>query len=233
MTSIFLVAMLVLPAGTFRAAPPPTADSTDRWTIHTDRRSSFVSDRTIRTWGVSVGRVWGQKEREVTLGYYWLSPGGLGVLNRGVQERAFENGHPTFLYTYPRYVMAGYWHHFLNTRRFKVGLPLEAGVGRALLRERTIAGVPTRLPVRGYALVPVQVGGTVEWKATRWVGVGLQGGYHWELRKHQPVTDLDGFYYRFRVILYLPLYHDFHAFVFRRKPLPSPFADPAPADLPD
>jgi hypothetical protein len=199
-------------------------DSThlQQWKLHLDNRFSSVKSSPLSSWGVSVGRIWGRFDREVTLGYYWLGKRGTRQLFEIERQQAPFSGY------YPQsrlgVVSAGYWHIITNTRRWKVGFPIEIGVGRA--HSEFISAQGDGLPVPAgitTTVVPLQVGSYVEWKATRWVGVGLQSGYRWNLRAVSPPTTLNGLYYRIRVLVYPVAIREGLRFLFRGEPLPSPF----------
>lgn len=222
LASILLPVLLVAGSASV-PAESPEMDTSGRWAVHLDTRYLLVGGEILNTWGGSIGRIWGAKEHEVTLGYYFFSPRGIRHFNYGIREQALQTGQSTYSYTYPRYVQAGYWHSLINARQWKVGIPIELGAGQAVIRQFSLDGNPSDLPETRYLLLPAQVGGYVEWKATRWVGFGLQTGYHWELRKHQAVRDLDGVYYRIRLMTYPALFRDFRDFAFRGRRLRSPF----------
>jgi hypothetical protein len=183
----------------------------------------LVGPDIINAWGGSIGRIWGPKKHEVTLGYYFFSPRGIRHYNYGIREQALLTGQTTYSYTYPRYIIAGYWHSLINARQWKVSIPIELGVGQAVIRQFALDASTAKLPDSRYTLLPVRAGGYVEWKVTRWVGLGLQTGYHWELRKHQAVRNLDGVYYRVRVLIYPAFYFEARDSIFKGKRLRSPF----------
>ncbi|WP_247233693.1 hypothetical protein [Telluribacter sp. SYSU D00476] len=220
--SLLLPVLLV--AGSVSVPPEPTEmDSSGRWAVHIDNRYLLLGRDIINAWGGSVGRIWGEKEHEVTLGYYFFNPKGIRLFNYGLREQAIQAGQTTYSYTYPRYILAGYWHNLINVRQWKVGVPIELGVGQAEIRQFALDGNTHGLPEAHYLLLPAQAGGYVEWKATRWVGFGLQTGYHWELRRHQAIRNLNGVYYRIRLMTYPALFRDFRNFVFKGRRLRSPF----------
>ncbi|GAB3168428.1 hypothetical protein [Telluribacter humicola] len=198
-------------------------DSSGRWAAHIDTRYSLVDRYLLSSWGGSVGRIWGPKENEVTLGYYFFSPWGIRQFNYGIREQALLAGQATYSYTYPRYIIAGYWHSLINVRQWKVGIPIELGVGQAVTRQFAMDGKTSVTLKEKHTLMPMQLGGYVEWKTTRWVGFGLQTGYHWELRKHPSVRNLNGVYYRIRLMTYPALYYEARDFIFKGKRLRSPF----------
>lgn len=216
------LSLISLLAAGSRARASTDSTSLLRWKLHMDNRFSVVKGSPLGFWGGSLGRTWGPFDREITLGYYWLGKRGTRQLTSIAQEQN------PFAEAYPKIqlgvISVGYWHNVLNSRRWRLGFPMELGVGRAHvqlfpsgenvfpLSDKTITTV-----------VPLQAGGYVEWKATRWVGLGLQNGYRLNLRSvHLPVA-LNGYYYRIRVLVYPAAFKDGVNFVFKGKPLPSPF----------
>lgn len=195
-----------------------------QWKLHLDTRYSLVQGEPLTIRGGSVGYTWGRFEREVAVGYYWLGTSGAQQLSHieKLNSRALN------LATYPRsevrFVNVGYWHILHNSKRWKMGVPVEVGYGRAKTKSYTLLDEPltSTEPVKS-AIIPAHIGGYTEWKATRWVGVGLQSGYRFSLQSSTEMNDMQGWFYRIRIIVYPAAVRDGVNFVFKRKPLPSPF----------
>lgn len=206
-------------------------DSTDtfltqlmHFKFHIDTRYSVVNGSPLSFRGGSVGYAWGKLEREVTLGYYWLGAKGSRQLNHIEKSNSRELNLPTYPRSEVGFFNAGYWHILHNSKRWMTGLPVEVGYGTVYTRPYTLTDEPvsSSIPARS-TFVPLQLGGYVEWKATRWVGLGLQSGYRFDLKTSGQVHDLAGWYYRIRFITYQVAFLEGYNFVFKRKPLPSPF----------
>lgn len=208
---------LALPA----LAESPAADSAGVLKLHLDMRQTISQGTRLRMRGASVGWEWGEKSDEVTLGYYWTGKRGRSDIRRLESfETPFLNPSPS-LETDVRFFNAGYWHTIRDWKRWKLATPLEAGVGRVKFTE------PEALSGRTHRtrIYPIQAALYGEWKATRWVGTGLQVGYrHYFSPSNEPsFNSLSGLYFRFRVLVYMQTFFDWRDFVFRKQPLPSPF----------
>ncbi|MBU1821762.1 MAG: hypothetical protein KKG00_09680 [Bacteroidetes bacterium] len=198
-----------------------------RFKLHFQSRFSFVEGKPLSFWAGSVGYAWGPYDREITLGYQWLGSRGIRQWQRIEKQQAFAEASPIYPRTDAGYFNLGYWHIVHNSRRWKAGFPLEIGLGRAhtdfyslALDKPLLLAVPQRS-----LLVPIHAGGYVEWKATRWVGIGVHSGYRYNLLRSGTLRTFDGMYYRFRVVVYPAAYREGFNFLFRGKPLPSPFFD--------
>ena len=193
------------------------------WKLHFQSRYAVVDHQLLSVWGGSVGYVWGPYEREITLGYQWLGGRGSRQLGKIEKNIAREAGLSSYNLTEAGFVNLGYWHIVHNARRWKFGFPIELGLGKATARPYSLLDEP----LRGFALtssiLPLQVGGYGEWKATRWVGIGLQAGYRQNLIRFAPVENLNGPYGRLRILVYPATYVDWLRFIFKKQPLPSPF----------
>jgi hypothetical protein len=195
-----------------------------RWKLHFQSRFSFVEGKPLSFWIGSVGYAWGPYQREITLGYHWLGQRGTRQLTQIDRKKALDSFMPIYPTTEAGFINLGYWHIMHNSRRWKAGIPLEIGIGKAQTIYYSFADKPLLLatPITS-RFAPVQVGGYGEWKATRWVGLGVQCGYRYNLTPAPALGTLNGMYYRLRVLVYPATFRDGIDFVFRRKPLPSPF----------
>jgi hypothetical protein len=225
-TSPFLIILfLIVSSRVAMASDDSTATAMSkllRWKLHIDTRYSLVQGQLLTVRVGSIGYTWGRFQREVAVGYYWL--GTLG--SRQLSHIGKLNSRTLELATYSRsevsFVNVGYWHIIHNSKRWKMGVPVEVGLGRAKTQPYTLMDVPLSSlePVK-FTIVPVHIGGYAEWKATRWVGFGLQSGYRLNLKSSAEINDLQGLFYRIRIIVYPAAFRDGFNFVFKRKPLPS------------
>lgn len=193
------------------------------WKLHLQSRFSLAEGSLIGLWGGSVGYAWGPYEREITLGYQWLGGRGSRQLGHIEKKLAQQAGLDLYNSTEAGFVSLGYWHIVHNSRRWKFGFPIELGLGKATARPQSFTDDQRFRPTLTSSIVPLQVGAYGEWKATRWVGIGLQAGYRQNLIRFAPVENLNGPYGRFRILVYPATYVEWWRFIFKGKPLPSPF----------
>ncbi|TDB65786.1 hypothetical protein [Arundinibacter roseus] len=194
-----------------------------RWKLHIDNRTSFIPGGNFGMWGGSLGYTWGTLEREVTLGYYWAGSRGKRQLSAISKAEAKQTDAAGYSKTDLYFVSTGYWHILFNEPRWKAGIPIELGIGQSTTTLVLLSGEPLSEKPVEHTLVPLQIGGYGEWKATRWVGLGLQSGYRHNLRPSQSIPSFNGVFFRVRVLVYPQALRDGLAFVFKEKPLPSPF----------
>lgn len=203
-------------------------DSTGLLKIHLDMRSVVSQGKRLRMGGASLGWEWGAKRDEVTLGYYWTGKRGRKDL-LSLSEMPF--GFPSASTgTDIRFAGAGYWLTIADRRRWKLSVPLEAGIGRAKFYSTAEGqGIAENEEVRRVRVFPLQAAVYGEWKATRWLGTGIQAGYrHYLSKEGDDLAPLNGFYYRFRVLVYMQTFYDWRNHLFRGEPLPSPFYPKSP-----
>jgi hypothetical protein len=193
------------------------------WKLHLQSRFSLAEGSLVGIWGVSGGYVWGPYEREITLGYQWLGSRGSRQLGKIEEQIAVKQGLDTYYIAKAGFANVGYWHIVHNSRRWKFGFPIELGLGKATARPQSVSEDSRFSPTLTSSILPLQVGGYGEWKATRWVGIGLQAGYRQNLIRFAPVDNLNGPYGRVRVLVYPATYVEWLRFIFKKKPLPSPF----------
>jgi len=202
------------------------ADTSGLLKVHLDMRGVVSQGKRLRMGGASLGWEWGVKRDEVTLGYYWTGKRGRRDIS-GLSEMPFAYP-PAVTEADIRFASAGYWLTIANRKRWKLSTPLEAGAGRARFSPEP-GGTPESEPVRRLRLFPLQVAVYGEWKATRWLGTGIQAGYRYYLTGEGNVLKpLNGPYYRFRLLVYMQTFFDWRNHLFRGEPLPSPFYPKSP-----
>jgi hypothetical protein len=193
------------------------------WKLHLQSRFSLSEGSLIGFWGGSVGYVWGPYEREVTLGYHWLGGRGTRQLGHIEKKMAQQAGLDFYNSTEAGFINVGYWHIVHDTRRWKFGFPIELGLGKATARPQSLTDDLRFRPTLTSTIVPLQVAAYGEWKATRWVGIGLQAGYRQNLIRFAPVDNLNSPYGRLRILVYPATYVEWWRYIFKKQPLPSPF----------
>ena len=193
------------------------------WKLHLQSRYSLAEGNLVGVWGGSVGYVWGAYERELTLGYQWLGGRGSRQLSQIERKIAQESSLDSYNFVKSGFVNLGYWHIVHNSQRWKWGFPIELGLGKAISQPYSLLDEPLSAASLTSAILPLQLAGYGEWKATRWVGFGLQVGYRQNLIRFAPLDNLNGPYGRLRVLVYPATYLDWLRFIFKKEPLPSPF----------
>ncbi len=205
-----------------KAQPPE--DTAGVVKVHLDMRGVVSEGRRLRMGGASVGWEWGKKRDEVTLGYYWTGKRGRNDI-RGLEnfEMPFRLS-PADTETDIRFLSGGYWMTIRDWERWKLSSPMEAGFGRAKFTSLTGDGTLSEEAQR-LRIFPLQLAMYGEWKATRWLGTGIQVGYRHYLTNHglAPLRPIGGPYYRLRVLVYMQTFYDWRNHLFRKEPLPSPF----------
>ncbi len=195
--------------------------------IHLDMRSVISQGKRLRMGGASVGWEWGKKRDEATLGYYWTGKRGRKDIS-GLSEMPFALP-PAGTEADIRFVSAGYWLTITDRKRWKLSTPLEAGVGRAKFTTEPY-DILENEEVRRVRLFPLQAAIYGEWKATRWLGTGIQAGYRHYITEEggNAMKPLNGPYYRFRLLVYMQTFYDWRNHLFRGEALPSPFYPKSP-----
>lgn len=145
------------------------------WKIHLQSRYSPVEGKVLGVWGGSVGYVWGPYQRELTLGYHWLGRRGSRQLGQIEKQIAREAGLDSYDFVKAGFVNVGYWHIIYNSPRWKWGFPIELGLGKATSQPYSLLDEPLAATSLRATVLPLQLGGYGEWKATRWVGFGPAG----------------------------------------------------------
>ncbi|GAB3168431.1 hypothetical protein [Telluribacter humicola] len=198
-------------------------DSTLRWVSYLDTRSSFIDKRRVNVRGANAGMAWGKQRHELTVGYYWVGYQATRRLIELDKDRSIRIHPDYYTKTDLHYLSLMLWHNFVNTRRWQLSLPVEVGLGRARSFRQSLTVVPVEEASRRHLFVPVQVGGYAEWKATRWIGLGLQAGYRWAVYDSHLRENFNGSYYSVGAVFYSTFFYEMRDFIFRKKPLRSPF----------
>ncbi|WP_345032821.1 hypothetical protein [Ravibacter arvi] len=196
-------------------------DTTGLLKVHLDMRTSLSQNRRLRMGGTSVGWEWGKKRDEITVGYYWTGKRGRNDV-MGLRNFDLPFQLPAGTSTDIRFVSLGYWLTLHDWRRWKLSSPIEAGLGRAKFTAPFESGTGHTERMR---IFPLQLAMYGEWKATRWLGTGLQAGYRYYFNNHgiASLKPVSGMYYRIRVLVYMQTFYDWRNHIFRKEPLKSPF----------
>ncbi len=193
-----------------------------------DSRSSFIQRQPVNIWGVNAGIAFGAKRNQLTLGYYWMSYAAYIKLINWRKEAAHRINLDYYTRTDLWFMSLLYWWNLKNSTHWMISLPLEVGGGLAYAMPHDLMKDQPIDRTTRHFFAPVQMGLYVQWKATRWVGFGVQGGYRYSVFQ----TDLDqhfnGTYYSIGMTIYPALLKDSWRWI-KHKERISPFHPPLPA----
>ena len=184
--------------------------------LNWDARNSFIKRQRVNIWGVNSGITFGRKRNQITAGYYWMNFNSylrLLDLRRSASKRVnLDYYTKTDLY----FFSLMYWKNFIENKRWRVSMPFEVGVG-ATKNQGTNLFNEIQIWNRKDFFMPVQTGLYAKWKATRWIGLSIQGGYRYALISRNIQSNYDGFYYSFGFELQPDLFRDVYCWTFRKK----------------
>jgi len=186
------------------------------YAINWDARSSIIKEKRVNIWGVNTGIIVGRKRNQITVGYYWLNFNSylrLLDLRKSAAKRVnLDYYTKTDLY----FFSLMYWKNFVNNKRWRVSVPAEIGIGAT---KNENVGLLNEIQIwkRKDYFMPIQAGLYVGWKATRWAGLSVQGGYRYALHKKNFPDSYNGLYYSVGANVQLAFLTDIYAWVFRNK----------------
>ncbi|MBB5282580.1 hypothetical protein HNQ92_000701 [Rhabdobacter roseus] len=215
---------VLLSGGALAQAADSAAVVRATWPVSLDSRTSFIDKRLVNVWGANIGYSWGKRRHKVTLGYYWLGYQASRRLIEWEKDQALRFHPNYYTQTDLYYVSPVYWYNFVNNDRWRLSAPVGVGYGRArALRRELLTEAEEPQFVQRYGFVPIHVGGYGEWKATRWAGISAQVGYRWALNGRRLTDNFNGMYYSVGYSVYTAFFRDWHAFLFKKQRLRSPF----------
>jgi hypothetical protein len=163
-------------------------------TIDWDARSSFVDKKLVNIWGVNTGIKFGRGRHELNIGYYWLTFNSfLRLLDfRKDASKVINLNYYTKTDLYFFSLM--YRPNLIDNQRWRFSIPLELGIGAT---QSTANKLFNDLMIwrRNDFFMPAQMGLYLKWKATRWVGFSVQGGYRYALYQQNLPANYNGAYY--------------------------------------
>jgi len=164
------------------------------YTLNWDARSSFIDKRLVNIWGVNTGIKFGRNRHELTFGYYWLTFNSLLRLIDFRKNAAQLININYYTKTDLYYFSLMYWPNIIETKRWQFSIPVELGIGAT---QSTNSGLLNDLMLwrRNDFFMPAQAGIYLKWKATRWVGFSIQGGYRYAIYQQNLPTNYNGAYY--------------------------------------
>ncbi len=150
------------------------------YAINWDARSSIIANKQVNVWGVNTGIIIGRKRNQITVGYYWMNFNSylqlLDLRKKAAKRVNLDYYTKTDLY----FFSLMYWKNFVNNKRWRISLPIEIGIGATKNQEVSLLNEIQIWKRKDY-FMPVQAGLYVGWKATRWVGLAVSGGYRYAL----------------------------------------------------
>ncbi|MFY7908893.1 MAG: hypothetical protein ACOVO2_05055 [Emticicia sp.] len=186
------------------------------YAINWDARSSIIKEQRVNIWGVNTGIILGRKRNQITLGYYWLNFNSylrlLDLRKTAAKRVNLDYYTKTDLY----FFSLMYWKNFVNNKRWRVSVPVEVGIG-ASKNENVGILDEIRIWKRKDYFVPIQAGVYIGWKATRWGGLAVQGGYRYALHQRNIPENYNGLYYSLGASVQLELLTDLYKWLFKNK----------------
>lgn len=186
------------------------------YTLNWDARNSFVDKKPVNIWGINTGIVAGKKQNQLTLGYYWLSTNSVEKLVDLRKDAAKRLNLGYYTKTNLFYFSFMYWYNFLETKKIKLSMPFEIGIGSTLTRQKDIL-TEFELWKRKDVFVPLQTGIYFKWKTTKWFGFSTILGYRYSLIQKGIKDKFDGLYYSYGIELNPELFIDTYRAIFRKN----------------
>jgi hypothetical protein len=178
----------------FWLIPDTTRYAKPAWAFNYDVRRSVVNQEFVNIVGVNTGIILGKKRNQLLVGYYWAN---LSSSDRFVDfssKRAKLINIDNYTHTDVYYVDLMYSPNLIYSRWFVVSLPVEVGLGS---KRDTKTNVLSNICISESAdrFIPIQAGVYIEFKATRYVGLSILGGYRYETFQKGIPSNFNGVYY--------------------------------------
>lgn len=230
--------MALLLAGPAAYAQHPAPDSLPpaprhwRWvpSLSLDNRNPLEADAAVRVIGLNVGVMPRGGRYRLGLAAYTLRRNYTQYYTysgKGKNQKIKDTFTPalSLLYFTPNFAYT-----FFRSRFVELSIPIDIGLGRSYYTVTDENGMVTT-DSRG-VFMPAEIGLGVLLKPTRWVGVSGGIGYRRSLMSIDYREDFDGWYYAYRLNLFVgPIWHDVRGYCRRRVawrqahprlPAPSP-----------
>ncbi|MES2733498.1 MAG: hypothetical protein V4714_17270 [Bacteroidota bacterium] len=161
-----------------------------------DNRDSFVKNSPVKIHGINVGVKY-RKRYRIGLGAY--------TLRRNYQEHTYVSvqDHRDTLFPLLNlyFITPNFAYTVYNTRWVELSVPFEVGVGNSRFSISNTSQVMVK--EKSGLFVPVSGGLSVLFKPTRWVGLSALAGYRKSMMEVDFKGDFDGWYYSYRVNIFL------------------------------
>lgn len=235
-----LLAVAALPAlaqqpaaGSGAPTGPPVRVPRFLPSIIIDNRNSFVQASAVRIIGLNVGLTPRGKHYRLGLAGYTLRRSYAQLYTysgKGKKQKLKDTLTPELSLTY---FTPNFSYTFYHNRWLELSIPVDVGMGRS---HYTITDDKGKVTTDTKGLFfPAEIGVGVLLKPTRWVGISGAVGYRASLKEIDYKEDFNGWYYSYRLNLFVgAIWHDFRLARQRRALRRSvpPLARPEPFELP-
>lgn len=207
----------------FSTVPPPPHRPRLGFSLILDNRDSFVQASAVRIIGLNVGVVPRGKPYRLGLGAYTLRRSYADLYTysgKGKNRKLKDTLTPALDLTY---FTPNFSYTFFSRRFIEFSVPVDVGLGRSHYTITDEHGTVTT-DTKGL-FIPAEIGLGVLLKPTRWVGVSGGAGYRVSLKEIDYKEDFDGWYYSYRLNLFLGnIWHDCQQYRRARRAarLPAP-----------
>jgi len=166
-----------------------------------DNRNSFIQASAVRIIGLNIGLTPRGKPYRLGLGGYTLRRSYSQLYTysgKGKNAKLKDTFTPELNLTY---FTPNFAYTFLNRRFVELSVPVALGLGRS---HYTVTDENGKLSTDSRGLFfPAEIGLSVLLKPTRWVGVSAGAGYRVSLKAIDYREDFDGWYYSYRLNLFV------------------------------
>lgn len=206
---------------TLRPLPRPW-----RWvpSVSLDNRNPLEADAAVRVIGLNVGVMRRGTPYRLGLTAYTLRRNYNQLYTytgKGKNQKVKNSYSPelNLLYFTPNFTYT-----FFRHRLLELSIPVDAGLGRSHYTVTDKSG--TVITDQRGLFVPAEIGLGVLLKPTRWVGLSGGLGYRRSLGDIDYREDFNGWYYSYRLVLFVgPIWRDVTGYLRRQAQLP-PMPDP-------
>jgi hypothetical protein len=177
------------------------------YALNWDGRTSFINKKPVNVWGVNTGLIFGKKRHQFTVGYYWMTYNSFLRLIDLRKDAAQRINLDFYTKTDFGFFSFMYWRNLYDDKRFRVSMPIELGVGSSTSSKNLLKD-DLRIWRHKDIFIPAQAGLFFKWKATRYVGLMVQGGYRYALYQQNIDNNYDGWYYSYGFTIESALFED-------------------------
>ncbi|MFO0320924.1 MAG: hypothetical protein ACK504_00670 [Bacteroidota bacterium] len=164
--------------------------------IRLESRFSFLRNELVKVSGFRVGLIF-QKKLKVGIGYSWLRSNvsdDLEIINSLGNKEIVKN--------YLKFGYVAYYTDFVfyKTKRWQLSVPLQLGTGLAWFQ---YVNNNAKVESKKHILLLYEPGISVQFKLTRWVGLGTDIGYRFTLKNTKRIGEkLNSPTYGFKLMLW-------------------------------
>ena len=194
-------------AGNSLPAPHPLVGPRFVPSLIIDNRNSFLQSSAVRIIGLNVGLTPRGKHYRLGLAGYTLRRSYSQLYTysgKGKSAKLKDTFTPELNLTYftPNFTYIFFHRHFIE-----LSIPVDVGLGRSHYTVTDEKGATTT--ERKGLFFPAEVGFGVLLRPTRWVGISGAVGYRLSLKQIDYKEDFDGWYYSYRLNLFVgPIWRD-------------------------